>query len=212
MKKELYIIGAGSVGGHLALNIQDYTDEYDIMGFLDDDPEKIGSQQFGYNVVGSVKDALKLESVAIAIGIAFPKIKQRILDSLSKNRSLLYPSFIHNKAWISQNVTVGNGCIIYPGTTINFGSEISDFVVINVNCSLGHHTSIGTYSSLAPGVNTGGHTKIEEGVDMGIGASTLQNIHIGTESTVGGQSMVIENVEPKSIIAGVPAKIINSTK
>ncbi len=208
MKKKLYIVGAGSVGGHVAFNIQEYSEEYEIEGFFDDDPEKIGRKQFGFRVLGPVDEALKLKNKAVVIGIAFPKIKRKILKKLSANSSLLYPSLVHQKAWISRGVSIGRGCIIYPGTTINFGSEIKDFVVINVNCSLGHHTNAGTYSSFAPGVNTGGHTMIEEAVDMGIGVSTIQDVRIGADSIVGGQSMVIKDVDPGTTVAGVPARVI----
>lgn len=208
MKKKLYIVGAGSVGGHIALNMDDYSDQFDLCGFLDDDPDKIGTKQFGLKVVGKVRQALEFTNVAIVVGIAFPKVKRLLLQKLFSNPSLSYPTLIHRRAWISEGVTVGEGCIIYPGTTINFGSEIKDFAVINANCSLGHHTCVGKYSSFAPGVCTGGHTIIEEAVDMGIGVSTLQNIKIGKDSTVGGQSMVIRSVDVGSSVAGVPAKTI----
>lgn len=209
MKKELYIIGAGSVGGHIALNIDEYSDKFDIVGFLDDDPEKIGTEQFGFEVIDKVDKALDLKTAAVVVGIAFPKVKRLLLKKLASNSSLSYPSLIHEKAWISKGVKIGEGCIIYPGTTINFRSELQDFVVINANCSLGHHTKVGRYSSFAPGVCTGGHTTIKEAVDMGIGVSTLQDIQIGRDSTVGGQSMVIHPVPSNSAVAGVPAKIIS---
>ncbi len=209
MEKNLYIIGAGSVGGHVALNIKEYSDEFEIKGFFDDAPEKVQTKQFGYNVIGTIDDVLKLEEGSIIIGIAFPRIKQRIIEKLSVNPSLEYPSLIHEKSWISKRVALGKGCIIYPGTTINYESEIEDFVVINMNCSLGHHTKVRTYSSLAPGVSTGGHTIIERAADVGIGVSTLQNLRIGKNSTIGGQSMVIQDVKPEKTVTGVPAQHIS---
>lgn len=208
MKENLYIIGAGSVGGHIALNISQYSDRYEIGGFFDDDPQKVGTEQYGFKVIDDVAGTLKFEDASVAIGIAFPKIKRKILDKLSANSSLQYPSLIHEKAWVSNNVTIGKGCIIYPGTAVNFGSEINDFVCINMNCSLGHHTQVGRYSSLAPGVSTGGHTIIREAVNMGIGSSTLQNAHIGGNSTVGGQSIIINDVEPGSTVIGVPGELL----
>ena len=207
--KEIYIVGAGSVGGHVALNIEEYTKNYTIAGFFDDDPAKIGTRQFGFEVIGKVDEVLNLHNADVVIGIAFPNIKRKILGRLSANHSLQFPSLIHERAWISQGVSIGKGCIIYPGTTINFGSEIEDFVVLNANCSLGHHTRVGAYSSFAPDVSTGGHTTFGEGVDAGIGASTIQNMVIGAGSVVGGQSMIINNVSPGAIVAGVPARTLN---
>lgn len=212
IKKELFIIGAGSVGGHIALNIEDYEKEYTVVGFLDDDPAKVGTHQFGFEVLGTVDDALYIEDADIVIGIAFPLIKQKIIEKLSLNPSLRYPTLIHDRAWVSKDVSVGEGCIIYPGTTVNYGSMIKDFVVLNANCSLGHHTMVGKYSSFAPGVCTGGHTIIKDGVDVGIGASTIQNMIIGAGSIIGGQSMIIKNVSSGSTVVGVPGKKIHKTK
>lgn len=209
MKEKLYIIGAGSVGGHVALNIDEYSEKFDIMGFFDDDPQKLGTEQFGFEIIGKVEDVLRLNNVSIVIGIAFPKIKRAILQKISTNTSLFYPTLIHQRAWISKDVSIGQGSIIYPGSTINFGSEIEDFVVINANCSLGHHTKVGFYSSFAPGVKTGGHSTIEEAVDVGIGVSTLQNILIGRDSIVGGQTMVIRDVKQRSTVVGVPARVVS---
>ena len=206
MKNPLYIIGAGSVGGHVALNIDGYAKEFEVAGFFDDDPQKIGIKQFGFEVLGPIKDLKALDHAYVVIGIAFPKVKKKIIQTLSSHPGLEYPTLVHEKAWISKGVSMGKGCIIYPGTTINFGSAIHDFVVLNANCSLGHHTSVGLYSSFAPGVNTGGHSIIGDGVDMGIGSSTLQEIQIGAGSIVGGQSMVTKNVKPNVTVAGVPAK------
>ena len=207
MKEKLYIIGAGSVGGHIAINIDQYTEKYKIAGFFDDDSEKIGTCKFGYMVLGKIKEILEIKSAAVIVGIAFPEVKRKIIECLHTNSGLTYPSLVHPKAWISNSVTVGQGSIIYPGTTVNFGSEISDFVVLNANCTLGHHTHVGTYSSFAPGINTGGHTVIEEAVDVGIGTSILQNIRVGSNSTVGGQSMITRDVQSNTVVVGVPAKV-----
>lgn len=206
MKKKLYIVGAGSVGGHVAYNFQDYCPGYEPAGFFDDDEKKIGTEQFGLKVIGPVDDVLKLKDAAVVVGIAFPRIKKRIVQKLMRNQSLIFPSLIHPAAWVSGGTTVGVGCVIYPGTSINYGSKIGDFVVMNMNCALGHHTNVGNYTSLAPGVLTGGHTSISDEVDMGIGAATIQNIQIGEGAVIGGNSMVVSHIPKNRVAKGVPAK------
>ena len=206
MRTKLYIVGAGSVGGHIAWNINSYGNHYEISGFFDDAPEKIGKEIFGHKVLGPVSDLLNISDAAVVFGIAFPKIKRQIVEKLSANDTLIFPPLVHEKAWVSKNVSIGNGSVIYPGTSINYGSLIGDFVVLNMNCALGHHTKVGDYSSFAPGVNTGGHTSIGEAVDMGIGSSTIQNIKIGDRSIVGGQSMVVQDIKSDKTVMGIPAK------
>lgn len=211
MKRNLYIIGAGSVGGHIASNPDLYKLTYDAIYFLDDDPQKIGTTFVGCEVRAATDFLLKVsEKTDVVIGIAFPKIKESIVKKLKQNPLIYFPTLIADNAWLSKGVEVGEGCIIYPHCSINYGSILKDFVVMNMNCVLGHHAFIDSYSSLAPGVNFGGHTHLGIGVDMGIGSSTLQGISIGDYSFVGGQAMVTKSFPMNSKIVGVPGKSIKN--
>jgi sugar O-acyltransferase (sialic acid O-acetyltransferase NeuD family) len=211
LMKKLYIVGAGSVGLHVAANFVAYsTGQYQLSGFFDDDISKHGKKYYGAEVLGSVNNVLKLKDAAIVIGIAFPKIKKTLTEHLLVNQNIIYPSLVHPSAWLSPDVQPGRGTIIYPGTSINYGSQIGEFCVFNMNCALGHHTKVGNYSSFAPGVLTGGHTTIKECVDMGIGSATLQDVMIGNAAIVGGQSLIRENVASNTVVVGVPAKTIKT--
>lgn len=210
MKDRLYIIGAGSVGGHIASNQELYGLEKREILFLDDNSQKIGGVFVGCPVVNTVDFLLQInEPTQVVIGIAFPKIKEFIATKLMTNPNLQFPSLIAQNAWLSRGVKVGKGCIVYPGCSINYGSTLKDFVVMNMNCALGHHAFVDSYSSLAPGVNFGGYTHIGKCVDMGIGSSTLQSVSIGDYSIVGGQAMVTKSFPENSKIVGVPGRLIS---
>ncbi len=209
MKQKLLIIGAGSVGKFIAYNINQFTQNFEIIGFLDDDTSKHNSTIASFPVLGSINKLPEYsgKDLAIVWGIAFPMVKKKLFDQY-QNLLFEFPNFIAKDAWVSEAVSFGKGCIIYPGTTINYETEINDFVVINMNCSLGHNCSIKSFSSLAPGVNLGGNTSIGSCVELGIGASTVQGIQIGDNGTVGGQAMVVSNVAESDVVVGVPAKSI----
>ncbi len=209
MKRKIIIVGAGSVGGHVASNPELYGLDDRIFGFVDDDLSKHGQLFCGYKVIDSVDWLLDQQDFDVIIGIAFPKVKQALIKKLSGNSSISFPSITANNAWISNDCSIGIGSIIYPGTSINYGSKIGDFVVINMNCALGHHAIVGDYCSFAPGVLLGGHTTIGHATEMGIGSTTLQGIEIGKEVIVGGQSMVISNIPDGVTVAGVPGRKIN---
>lgn len=210
MRNSLYIIGAGSVGGHLAANPHLYNMNYDSIVFLDDDPEKINTEYVGCRVEASTDYLLSIDfHCDVVIGIAFPGIKQKVYNRFKNNLRLNFISLVASNAWISNNVSLGIGCIIYPHTSINYGSVIEDFVVINMNCALGHHARVGKFSSLAPGVSFGGHTHIGRGVDVGIGASTVQRVTIGDGSIIGGQAMITQSFGSDSRIVGVPGRNLN---
>ena len=205
--KDLLIIGAGNVGGFLALNQEMFQEPYRVIGFLDDDPTKIGKDFWSIPVLGSLSDIDEYDNIAIAIGISKPLIKKKVLDRIGSNCD--FPSFISKNAWISKKVRIGKGTIIYPNVSINHETQIDDFAVINMNCAIGHDSRIGKCASLAPGVNLGGFTKIGSYADIGIGACTVQQIEVGEGAIIGGQTMLVSNADPYSTYVGVPEKKIS---
>lgn len=209
MKQKLLIVGAGSVGKFIAYNMDQFTNQFEIIGFLDDDASKQNTNVAGYQVLGSVDKLMEFSGKGIAIvwGIAFPNIKKKLFEQY-QNFEFDFPNFIAKDSWISEAVTIGKGVIIYPGTSINYECCIDDFVVINMNCSLGHNCSLGLFSSLAPGVNFAGHTKVGQCVEVGIGVTTIQNVIINDNAIVGGQAMVVSEVSSEDIVAGIPARSI----
>jgi acyl-[acyl carrier protein]--UDP-N-acetylglucosamine O-acyltransferase len=93
--------------------------------------------------------------------------------------------------------------------SVNYETAVGDFVIINMNCAIGHNCRIDNYATLAPGVNLGGFTHIEEGAEIGIGVSTRQNVKVGKFAVIGGQSMLVRDVAPHAIVLGVPGRVSN---
>jgi sugar O-acyltransferase (sialic acid O-acetyltransferase NeuD family) len=204
MKENLIIIGAGNVGGFLVLNQELFSKQYNIIGFLDDAPEKQDKYYWGIPVLGTTSDLYKYPETVLAIGIANPVVKKKILQNIGDGYT--FPNFIAENSWISNGVDFGKGVIIFPGVSIDYESEIDDFVIINMNCAIGHNAKIGKCSSLAPGVNFAGFTHVAPYSEIGIGVSTIQQIKIGEGGIIGGQSMIIRNTEAYTTYIGVPAK------
>ncbi|MDT0294055.1 acetyltransferase [Mesonia ostreae] len=210
-KNKLLIIGAGSVGGHLAVNLKNYNDRFEVLGFLDDDKEKIGNEFVGFPVLGDLNSITNYDStVQIAVGIAFPFIKSEIIKNLKLKGYYNFPNFISKNAWISNLVRIGEGCIIYPGTSVNYNSIIENFVVMNMNCAVGHDCVLKDYVSLAPNVSLGGNTTINELTELGIGSNSLQCIAIGKRVVVGAGAVITRNFKDNVIVIGNPAKIIRN--
>lgn len=208
MAKDLYIIGAGNVGGFIAYQASSMGD-YLLKGFLDDDPQKLGVIYYDLPVIANVDSLLKLEQpAAVALAIANPKFKKLIVEKLSQNKNISFPNFIHPQVWQGAKVKIGAGCIIYPGVTINYESEIENFVTINMNTTVGHNCKLMNYSTLSPGVACGGFTELGEGSFLGIGACTLQSTTIGSDVTVGAGAVVIRDVENGATMVGNPARRI----
>jgi len=100
------------------------------------------------------------------------------------------------------NSKLGGGLII-PHTN---GIVIHPAAELGVNCLVHQQVTIGVNrgSNIAPVIK--GH------VDIGAGAKIIGPIVIGEHVLIGANAVVVHDVEPYAIIAGVPAKVIGNTK
>lgn len=210
---KLLILGCGDVGKFIATNFDEFgLSDFELEGFLDDDIEKWGEFICGLPVLGPVSQLLgRTEETAVVIGIADPKVRKYLVREYFSD-IISSPNLIAKNTWISKGVSLGKGVIIYPGTQINYETAIDDFVIINMNCAIGHNNIISKYSTLSPGVSLGGFTQIGEGVTMGINTATRQSINIGSDSIIGGMSMVIKNIPENVTAVGIPARVIKQNE
>jgi len=116
-----------------------------------------------------------------------------------------------------ENITVGNDVYIGPGATfLCTESEIilGNKIMFGPNVSLiaGDHNSsvIGKYmfdvKKKLPENDL--PIIIEDDVWVGAGATVLKGVTIGTGAIVAAGSVVVKNIPPYSICAGVPAKVL----
>ena len=92
-KKKLLIIGAGSAAEKLIRELQENKNlEYDLMGLVDDNPNKYRQRLHGVPVLGRIDqigglvDRYQVDEIAIAIPSASPRKMRRIIDACKKTQ------------------------------------------------------------------------------------------------------------------------------
>jgi sugar O-acyltransferase (sialic acid O-acetyltransferase NeuD family) len=106
----------------------------------------------------------------------------------------------------SFNTNIEAGTCIMSGSIITNDIKIREGVLINLNCTVGHDSSIGSYSELCPGVHISGNVIIGENCFIGTGAVILPNVELGNNVVVGAGSVVTKNVKDNLTVKGIPAK------
>jgi acetyltransferase-like isoleucine patch superfamily enzyme len=101
---------------------------------------------------------------------------------------------------IGKNVVLGKNCNIQAHVTISNGCKVGDNVFIAPNSSL--------LNDKYPKSNFMTPPIIKDNVVIGGGATILPDITIGEKAVIGGGSVVTKNVLPRTVLAGVPAKVI----
>jgi sugar O-acyltransferase (sialic acid O-acetyltransferase NeuD family) len=214
MIQKIVIIGAGGFGREVLDifeedNRRQRKRRWDILGFIDDNPEIQGKKIRGYPVLGGVEwfSTPEAKETKAVIAIGDNKVRKKVAEK-AEAYGAKFCNIIHPSVIMTPYVKLGKGVIIAAGCILTNNITIGDHVIINLDVTIGHDTVIESFVSLAPGVHINGNNKIEEGVYVGSGAVTIQNIKIGKWSIIGAGAVVIKDIPEKVVAVGMPAKPI----
>jgi sugar O-acyltransferase (sialic acid O-acetyltransferase NeuD family) len=202
------IVGAGGhaqVIADVILSRARSGEDWQLVGFVDDDVALLGCEIFGVQVLGHTAQVNEFGPAAVIVGIGDNITRARVYNQL-KASGATFSTAIHPRAVIAENVRLGEGSVVFANAVINTGSTIGPNVIVNTGATIDHHARISASVHIAPGAHLGGTVTVEEGAFLGMGSNVIPNRVIGAWSTVGAGAAVIDDVPPHTTVAGVPAK------
>ncbi len=136
--------------------------------------------------------------------------RRHLAEELKARFGIGFTTLIHPSAYVSPMATLSDGVFIGANSSIAPGVVLSENVFVNRGVTIGHDTRIGSYSRVQPGSNIGGLSLLGSGVTVGIGSTLVERLEIGSDSIIAGGAVVLQDVPPRVMIAGVPARIKKS--
>jgi acetyltransferase-like isoleucine patch superfamily enzyme len=132
--------------------------------------------------------------------------------AVGKNCVILNCSFFNAYHYGFSTLTIGNNCFI--GDEVMFDlrgkATLEDFVTLSNRVSLVTHINVGykdhPLQDRYPTKESPVH--LRRGCYIGTGAIILPGVTVGRESVVGAGAVVTKNVPDKTLVVGVPAKVI----
>ncbi len=208
--KDLIIIGAGGVGRETALiveEINEVSDEWNLLGFIDENASLHHKMINDYPVLGNLEFLKEYErEVFVVCAISNYEVKRKKVALLTQNKNIKFATLIHPSVKLNRFIQIGEGCIIYPDVLMTTNIEIGNHVIISSKTGIGHDSIMEDYCSLLWGVNISGNVRVGEGVLLGSGAIVIQNIEIGKDVTIGAGAVVTRSINEYGIFVGIPAR------
>jgi len=185
---------------------------WDVVGFLDDNPELKGKTCEKAKVLGGREILTKYPDAKV---LAVPGNPENYLGrkdlisrlGLSEKR---FASVIHPSACVFPGAHVGFNTLLSPNVVISCNARIGNHCVVLSNTVVAHDSSVADYCCLGANVSVAGNVVIESSCYIGAGANIRGGVTIGERSLVGMGSTVIGSVKKETVAVGNPAKIIRS--
>lgn len=206
-EKDLIIVG----GGGFALEVCWLAERvgYRIVGFLVDDCNS--KELLGRKVLGGIEAWENFQEKKFVIAVGSPRGRKFIFSRMTSK--LIKPEFvtlIDPAAILGPNVVFGIGSIVCAGVVATIEINAGEHVIVNLNSTIGHETSIGNFVTIAPLVAVSGKVKIADMVEIGTGAVIRERLRLSSGAMLGMGGVLTKDIPENSLFVGNPAKFIKN--
>ena len=119
-------------------------------------------------------------------------------------------------AILRAGVSIGDGAVIMMGAILNIGAVVGEGTMIDMGAVLGGRATVGKHCHIGAGTVLAGVVEpasatpvvVEDNVLIGANAVVIEGCRIGHDAVVAAGAVVIGDVEPNTVVAGCPARVI----
>lgn len=208
MSKSIVILGAGGHGRDIKAIVKT-AGEYEFLGFLDDDEDKL---RINTEVLGPISDYTKYmgmygRDIYYLIGINDPKERKRIGDYMDTIHAK--PGYaIHPTAQLGYQSFYKPGLVMGPLSVLTTEVYLGRHVHLNTGASINQSSTVGDYCTLSPGARVCGDVRVGDTTYLGANSTVINLMHVGRNSILGAGAVVIDEIPDNCTAVGVPAKVI----
>ncbi len=179
------------------------------VGFIDDTPEKQGTDVHGYRVFDRSALLKHPEAAVLAVPGSPTSYRTRraTIEGLAVAPRRL-ARVIHPTARISPLAVIGHNALFMAGVVVTSNALIGNHVCVLPNTVIHHDAVIGDWSLIGSNVTLAGSAVIGENCYVGSGSTIMNGLRVGEGALIGLGSNVIRNVAAGTTVVGNPAQPI----
>lgn len=205
--RPLLLVGAGGLARETLAACRTIG-TWDVLGMLDDNPQRHGELVDGVAVLGPSEAVHDYPDAQVVICTASSgnQASRRTISHRLDLPDERYATIVHPMASVAPGVELGNGSVLLAFTVITAPQRVGRHVVLMPHCTLTHDDQVADYVTFAARVALAGTVTVGEAAYLGSGCLVREGLTIGEHSLVGMGAVVLENVPAYEVWAGVPAR------
>jgi len=204
MRRVVIIGGAG--GAKWALDVF-LAAGHEVIGFMDNFTKQWPSK-YVPNLLGKAGEnsgVLSLPETFYFVATGDNALRREITGNIVSLTRKFPTIAIHPCAVISRFASLGMGSICGANAIVGVSSKIGHGVIVNESVVISHDCEIGHYAQVSPGAVLCGYVTVGDLAFIGAGAKVIPHVEIGEGAVVAAGAAVTKDVEPYTMVAGVPA-------
>lgn len=219
LTEPLILVGPGGFGRETAEAVRainadavarDGAPVWELLGFLDDDRSRWGTEISGTPVLGGLDALADAPRARVVVCTGHPAnyaSKRRIVGRLGLPPDR-YATLVHPAAVVPASCRLGEGTVVLAGVVATADVHVGAHVGIMPQAVLTHDDRLDDFVTVGAGVRLAGTVRVEEGAYLGAGCLVRENRRIGAWALVGMGAVVTADVPGGEVWAGVPARRI----
>jgi UDP-3-O-[3-hydroxymyristoyl] glucosamine N-acyltransferase len=134
-------------------------------------------------------------------------LRKHVCDEID-NLNLDCITYIHDSCVVFDNCKIGKGVGVFSFSSILYYTNIQDYCLIECNCLIAHHVTLGKNSIIHAGTLIAGKTTIGENCTFGFKSSVINKINITNNVTLGAFSNATKNINKSGRYVGTIARYV----
>ena len=205
MKERLVLFG-DSAFAEIAYEYFTHDSTYEVVAFTVNKEYLKNESLFGLPIVAfeTVEQTYPPADYTMHVALVYNhlnRVRMRIYNE-AKAKGYKLANYVSSRAFIWQNVTMGDNIFIFEDNTIQPFVKMGSNIILWSGNHIGHHSVIENNNFVSSHVVISGFCKVGESCFFGVNATLGNNVNVGRDSFIGAGALVTKSVQVGSYVKG----------